>query len=196
MRERQRALGSCLGWETQSPTCSCLLRIRTPASPPPSVQSSSSDPHPPPASEDSRVRDGPGGGKAGAGRPAPKTVSRGAGSANRVFSVSISSCLVPSRRGHASSPQAGGLLWSSGARAPSVPAPAPRIAHGSVAWPLPPRLPTGCPWWFVLGKVLTLPACFEPPCTVSNLEFVVLACLVFFPADKYVGSEACHSVGF
>lgn len=60
----------------------------------------------------------------------------------------------------------------------------------------PPRLPTESPRWFVLGKVFPLPACFEPPCIVSNLESVVLACLVFFPADKYVGSEACHGVGF
>lgn len=48
----------------------------------------------------------------------------------------------------------------------------------------------------VLGKVFLLSACFEPPCTVSNLGPVVLVCLVFFPADRCVGSEACHSVGF
>lgn len=75
LKERQRALGSCLGREKQSPFCSRLLRIHTPASLLPSVQSSSSDPHPPPTSEDSRVRDGPGGGRAGVGRHTPKTAS-------------------------------------------------------------------------------------------------------------------------
>lgn len=106
----------------------------------------------------------------------------------------LASCLVPSGCGHASSPQAGGLSWSSGARAPSVLAPAPRIAHGSVAWPL----PRGCrrsPRRCALGSVCA-PCCFEPPCAVFNLESVVLARLVFFPADKYVRSEACHGVGF
>jgi len=44
--------------------------------------------------------------------------------------------------------------------------------------------------------VFMLSACFEPPCTVSNLGPVVLVCAVFFSADRCMGSEVCHSVGF
>lgn len=160
-KERQRALGSCLGREKQSPFCSCLLWIRTPASLLPSVQSSSSDPHPPPVSEDSRVRDGPGGCRAGVGRHTPKAAS----SRQPPQTMCFLSVLVPvlSCRGRASSPQAGGLSWSSGARAPSMLAPAPRgIAQGSVAWPLHQAPDGGRPRWF-------LAKCFSSPLALNLL---------------------------
>lgn len=122
--------------------CSCLLRIRTPASPLPSVQSSSSDPHPPPASEDSRVRDGPGGGRAGAGRPARKAASRGAGSADCVFSVSISLLSCPVRLRSRLLPSGWGSFLVLRSQSTQCAGPSPSDSSRIRGVAAPPRLPT------------------------------------------------------
>lgn len=98
--------------------------------------------------------------------------------------------LVLSCPGHVL-PSCRGLSWSSEARVPRVPAPAPSgAAQGSAAWP-PHQAPNGAPggsWQCFCSAFLT------PPRTVCAGP-VVLVCLVSLSADRCTGSEVCH-VGF
>lgn len=93
--------------------------------------------------------------------------------------------------GHVVLPSCWDLSWSSEARVPRVPAPAPLgAAQGSVAWP-PNRAPDGAlggSWQCFRSASLT------PPCTLCAGP-VVSVCLVFLYADRCTGSEVCH-VGF
>lgn len=99
----------------------------------------------------------------------------GGSTADRLFSVSISSCPLVAMP---FSPHARGC-------------PAPQKPEHPACWPWrpwrqlkdpwhghPTRLPTEEPW-LALGKVFLLSASFAPPCTMS-LGPMVSVCLVFF----------------